>query len=161
MAVNGPQDIIGALGLRRKRGQLYQYVRETAQDIGKAGEEFGRHVIQTSPTTADWSNFYRGPRQKAADRRPTGRVDTGNMLDSYTNKITKNGSDYAIEIGWVGGDPDNYFEDQEYGFEWVSDDGNHIRNVPGMYAQERSQEDVHLVARALLARMKRRLEATP
>lgn len=154
MGVSGPKDLAKALGLDRAVERVHETLRDEADVIGEIGQDAGRHVILTSPTEGDWSDFYAGnPRQKASERERTGRVDSGQMLEDYTYQWSASSNGVEIEVGWVGGD-EGYYADQEYGFVNTYDNGKSV-SVPGMNAQETSQPDVRRKTEAILEQLTR------
>jgi hypothetical protein len=161
VAVNGPKDLATALGLKKIKGRLNVYVWQAANEIGKIAQDEGRWVIEHSATKGDWSKrFRKNPRWEESVRRHTGRVETGDMRDSYTYAVKKKAGGYKIDVGWIHGDP-GYFEEQEWGFVWTGfQGGGGVQiDVPGMFAQDRSQPVVEELAMQALDKLEGRLNA--
>jgi len=152
-----------AFELRQFQGKLSANVWNATQKIGKIAQDEGRWVIEHSPTKGDWSErFRKNPRWEETVRRSTGRVETGSMRDDYTYKVNKQGGrNYKIQVGWVGGDPLGYYEDQEWGFEWsgFKGGGGVQIMVPGMFAQDRSQPVVDEFAVQTLENLEKRMNS--
>lgn len=78
------------------------------------GEAMGKDFIRKRPTSRDWKGRFASlPRARASVRKPTGRVDTGQMLNAFTGRIQVGNDTWKLDIGWVDGDPDDYYEYQD------------------------------------------------
>ncbi len=143
-AVAGLDKLLGT-GVKASMGRVANGIAQTLAQKGK-------YLIRTSPTTRDWSRFYRDtPRWKGSVRAATGRVDTGAMHDAFRARISSSGGgkDVSIEIGWLDNPPD-YVYAQEYGFTWEEGPPGLTLDVPGMFVLSRTQEDLdELVNRAI------------
>lgn len=148
--IKGPKNAAQALNLEGLRKRMHTELQQAAEEIGIEGQDLGRHIIATSPTEGDWSKFYAGnPRRKGSVRAKTGRVDSGNMWESFTYAADVQGMGGNIEVGWVEGDPDGYFEDQEYGFtnEYP---GGRFAVVEGMDGLNQGEEQMKPIARGVI-----------
>jgi hypothetical protein len=143
-AVAGLDKLLGT-GVKASMGRVANGIAQTLAQKGK-------YLIRTSPTTGDWSRFYRDtPRWQGSVRATTGRVDTGAMHDAFKARIDSSGAgpEISIEIGWLDNPPD-YTDEQEYGFRWEGGPPGFFIDVPGMFVLSRTQEDLdELVNRAI------------
>lgn len=107
---------------KSKMSDLSDIIKETADEAAEKGENITKHHIETRGTA------------KSGKR---GRVETGDMRDKVTSKVSDVSAVSATaEFGWIGGSPD-YAWYQELGF--VHRGGV---DVEGMYALTDAREEV-------------------
>lgn len=105
-----------------KMNDISNIIKETAEEAAEKGENITKHHIETRGTA------------KSGKR---GRVETGEMRDKVTSKVSDVSPVSATaEFGWIGGNPD-YAWFQELGF--VHRNGV---TVEGMYALTDAREEV-------------------
>lgn len=105
-----------------KMDVLSDIIHETAEEAAEKGENITKHHIETRGT------------EKSGKR---GRVETGEMRDKVTSKVSDvTPVSATAEFGWIGGDPDHAWY-QELGF--IHSGGS---TVEGMYALTDAREEV-------------------
>lgn len=157
MRVDLGQSLFAATGLNKLRNSVIPVAMgRAANGIAQVAAQQGKHKIRTSPTAGDWSHFYAGnPRWKESVRKPTGRVETGAMLEDFIGRIDSSRLNHVvIEVGWVD-NPQEYYGLQEFGFLWepdVSGTGVSVW-VPGMGVLESTRESIEKYAARAIDRV--------
>jgi hypothetical protein len=105
-----------------------------AVKIGKAGEEKIREFVETRGLNKTWRKAYVSERSgKRRTGSGPGRIDSGQMRDAVTSKVSRSGDLVSVAMGWFNpdSDPEMPINFQEHGF--VHENGE---DIPGMNSLE-------------------------
>ena len=109
-------------------------VSSAATKIGKAGEAKIREFVESRGLNKTWRRAYVSERSgKRRTGSGPGRIDSGQMRDAITSKVSRSGDLTSVAMGWFNpnSDPEMPINFQEHGF--VHENGDFI---PGMNSLE-------------------------
>jgi hypothetical protein len=109
-------------------------VSAAANKIGKIGETQIREFVETRGLNNVWRKPVVSERSgRTRDGSGPGRIDSGEMRDAITSKVSKSGDLTSVAMGWFNPDSDQEYpvQYQEVGFEH---DGG--ATIPGMNSLE-------------------------
>lgn len=124
--------------LRAMPGELHEQVSALMGETADEGADMMRQFIKTRGT--GWNGH-------------TGRVETGNMLDSVSSNVSESGKTVFAQWGWL--DPtaqEKYFGYQENGFTIQTKSGRH--DVTPMHALLDSELKMREKLRAALRKVR-------